>query len=59
MVDVAACKETASALASRQGIDVTICGICVRACPWTRRYVKRAGVPAPEDGSSSVVPSRI
>jgi len=37
--DAAACKRVASALAARQGIDVTICGICVLACPWTQRYL--------------------
>jgi epoxyqueuosine reductase QueG len=44
LVDVAACKRVASALAAKQGIDVTICGICVLACPWTRRYLRQTGV---------------
>jgi epoxyqueuosine reductase len=41
--DAGACRERASALASARGIDVTICGICIRACPWTQRYLRRAG----------------
>jgi epoxyqueuosine reductase len=39
--DVFACAKTAreKALAGI-GIDDTICGICIRACPWTARYIK-------------------
>ena len=44
--NAAACKEKASALAAEQGIDVTICGICILACPWTRRYLRSRGKPA-------------
>jgi len=44
IIDVHACAPTASALAQAQGIDVTICGICILACPWTRRYLRRSGV---------------
>jgi epoxyqueuosine reductase QueG len=40
LVDVDACSKKASALAAHQGIDVTICGICVLACPWTRHYLR-------------------
>jgi epoxyqueuosine reductase QueG len=36
IVDVLACQPKASALAKAQGIDATICGICLLACPWTR-----------------------
>jgi epoxyqueuosine reductase len=43
--DAAACKKKASALAADQGIDVTICGICILACPWTRRYLRACGTP--------------
>lgn len=42
LLDVAACKGKASALAAAQGIDVTICGVCINACPWTQRYLQRA-----------------
>ena len=24
-----------------EGFDVTICGICIHACPWTQRYIAR------------------
>lgn len=44
--DARACRATASRLAAAQGIDVTICGICIRACPWTERWMRRAGEPA-------------
>jgi epoxyqueuosine reductase QueG len=42
ILDVSACKEMASSLATAQGIDVIICGICVNACPWTQKYLRRA-----------------
>lgn len=45
--DAAACREKASALASAQGIDVTICGICIHVCPWTQRYLRQSTVGAP------------
>jgi epoxyqueuosine reductase len=38
---VLACRETASRLAAAQGIDATICGICIAVCPFTRRYLRR------------------
>lgn len=40
--DAAACRKKASELATAQGIDVTICGICILACPWTQRYLRRS-----------------
>jgi epoxyqueuosine reductase len=43
LLDVSACKKMASSLATAQGIDVIICGICVNACPWTQRYLRRSG----------------
>ena len=45
--DAAACRKKASELATAQGIEVTICGICILACPWTRRYLRRNGVAGP------------
>jgi epoxyqueuosine reductase QueG len=45
--DAAACRKKASELATAQGIDVTICGICILACPWTQRYLRRSGVTRP------------
>jgi epoxyqueuosine reductase len=40
--DAAACRKKASELATARGIDVTICGICILACPWTKRYLRRS-----------------
>jgi len=37
--DAAACREKASELATAQGINATICGICIFVCPWTQRYL--------------------
>jgi epoxyqueuosine reductase len=42
--DAGACREKATALAASRGIEVTICGICIRACPFTQRYLRRAGL---------------
>jgi len=36
-----ACRDCAVGLAGQQGIDATICGICINACPWTQRYISR------------------
>jgi ribosomal protein S18 acetylase RimI-like enzyme len=36
-----ACRDAARSLSGRQGIDATICGICINACPWTQRYILR------------------
>ena len=36
-----ACRDAAMSLAGRQGIDATICGICINACPWTQKYLAR------------------
>ncbi len=46
ILNAAACGKKASALAADQGIDVTICGICILACPWTRRYLRSRGKAA-------------
>ena len=43
LYDAAACRRTALGLATAQGIDETICGICILACPWTRRHLRRSG----------------
>ena len=45
--DAAACRKKASELATAQGIEETICGICIFACPWTQRYLRRSGVARP------------
>jgi len=36
-----ACRDTAKKLSKHQGIDSTICGICINACPWTQKYISR------------------
>ncbi len=37
--DAFACRKTAMNLSKHQGIDSTICGICINACPWTQKYI--------------------
>ena len=37
--DAFSCRETAMNLSKHQGIDSTICGICINACPWTQKYI--------------------
>ena len=40
--DAHACCRKATEFCEAAGIDSTICGICIEACPWTRKYLKRA-----------------
>ena len=40
--DARACCRKATEFCEAAGIDSTICGICIEACPWTRKYIKRA-----------------
>jgi epoxyqueuosine reductase QueG len=40
--DAAACKKMASTLAAVKSIGAIICGICVNACPWTQKYLRRS-----------------
>jgi epoxyqueuosine reductase len=42
--DAQACCTMAKSLSEKAGIDDIICGLCIVACPWTRRYLERAGV---------------
>jgi len=35
------CRAMAGKLSDREGIEATICGICINACPWTQRYLAR------------------
>jgi len=35
------CRAMARKLSDRQGIEATICGVCIHACPWTQRYLAR------------------
>lgn len=40
--DAFACAKAARERArAKIGIDDTICGICISACPWTEKYVKK------------------
>ena len=39
--DAFACCKAASEQAAFQGIPHTICGRCIAACPWTRKYLAR------------------
>jgi epoxyqueuosine reductase len=42
--DAFACHDTARERAFRMiGVRVSICGLCIVACPWTQKYLKRAG----------------
>jgi len=41
--DAFACQQNARAMMlARVGVDRSICGMCIAACPWTRRYLERA-----------------
>jgi len=37
-----ACCRKATEFCEREGINSTICGICIEACPWTKKYLLRA-----------------
>jgi len=39
--DAFACRDAAGRLSKSQGIDSTICGICINVCPWTQKYISR------------------
>lgn len=39
--DAFTCRDTAINLSKHQGIDSTICGICINVCPWTQKYISR------------------
>jgi epoxyqueuosine reductase QueG len=41
LVNVHACLEAMEKLNEGQGTHQDICGMCIAACPWTRRYVER------------------
>lgn len=40
--DFKKCKEEALRRSQLEGIDTTLCGICIAACPYTQRYIKRS-----------------
>lgn len=37
--DAFACATTAKDLSTKQGIPHFLCGMCITACPWTKRYL--------------------
>jgi len=39
--DAFTCRDIAMNLSTQQGINSTICGICINACPWTQKYISR------------------
>lgn len=39
--DAFACRKKAAKLAQAKAIKPTICGICINACPWTQKYLRR------------------
>jgi epoxyqueuosine reductase len=39
--DAHACCAMARRLSGQKNIPVTICGICINACPWTQKYILR------------------
>jgi len=44
LYDAFACRNTALALSQKGfGITITLCGLCIVACPWTKKYLARAG----------------
>ena len=46
--DARACCAEAKSASGRIGVPVTICGICINACPWTQKYISRQ-TPGAED----------
>ena len=41
-LDIRSCYLHCTSISSRNGLDGTICGICIQACPWTQGYIKRS-----------------
>ena len=37
--DAFACRDIATKLSGKEGIESTICGICINSCPWTEKYI--------------------
>ena len=47
--DAFACRKTAYEQAEKIGVRETICGICIAACRRTRKYLRKSGIPQPDD----------
>jgi len=44
LLDAPACRKVAEAMTlTRTGFSEIICGVCIVACPWTKRYIERSG----------------
>ena len=44
LYDAFKCRETAHALSMKLfGEQVSLCGLCIVACPWTKKYLMRTG----------------
>ncbi|MCX5645383.1 MAG: GNAT family N-acetyltransferase [Phycisphaerae bacterium] len=59
--DAVSCFKTARSLSGAKGLQATICGVCIHACPWTQRYLARERkrpeidiVPAPPEDFDAV-----
>ncbi len=35
------CRKNCKELSRKEAIPSTICGICINACPWTQKYIKK------------------
>lgn len=44
LFDARACADACDRLCQPAGIEETICGRCIRLCPWTERYLRSVGV---------------
>jgi len=38
------CHKTAKARSGKVNINESLCGICILACPWTKKYIESCGV---------------
>jgi epoxyqueuosine reductase len=44
LYDAFKCRDTARGLSMKSfGEPVSLCGLCIVACPWTKKYLERAG----------------
>ena len=46
--NAALCYQAGKGYSAALQIDSTICGICIAACPWTKKFISRALAPAAE-----------
>ena len=47
--DAFICRKTAYEQAAKIGVKETICGRCIVACRRTQKYLKKSGIPLPDD----------